>query len=66
MEWRNDHYVCSLCGARLEISEFVLPAIFLDGSEGAREYRVLMLRGEEIHRCPVRSSGTDTETKSVP
>ena len=66
MRWCEDHYECARCGVTLDVLEYELVAAFIDGSESEREYRVLMLRGEEIHRCEVGSDGADADRRRVP
>jgi hypothetical protein len=61
MRWCEDHYECALCGVTLDVLEYELPVAVVDRSECEREYRVLSLRGEEVHRCEVGSGGVDAD-----
>jgi hypothetical protein len=51
MQVRNGKHACALCGADLNIPLTTKPkSVFLDGSDRPR-VRVLLVKGEEIHRC---------------
>ena len=52
MRRREGRYVCAQCGAGLTIPRDAKPLLmFVQQAEGPR-IRLVMIDGDEIHRCP--------------
>ena len=53
---RNGKYLCTLCGAELDISADEHPLALIRASSGEPNMRVISLGGNEIHACPLDRS----------
>jgi len=54
----NGRYVCTLCGAVLEVAEDKVPLAVIKAASGTPNMRTISVDGKEIHRCPI-----DTDAK---
>jgi len=53
MRLGDGKWQCALCGAVMDVPEDALPYVIFLTPPDAPECRVVMLRDEEVHRCPI-------------
>jgi hypothetical protein len=47
----NGKYLCTLCGALLDIPTDRAPLVLIKAASGQPNVRAITLAGEELHRC---------------
>jgi len=50
---RNGKYLCTLCGAELDISDEERPLAMIRASSGQPNVRTITLHGRVVHACPL-------------
>jgi hypothetical protein len=59
MRLEDGKWRCALCGAVMDVPEDALPYVIFSTQSDAPDYRVVMLRSAEIHRCPIEPDDLD-------
>jgi hypothetical protein len=50
---RRGRYECAQCGTVLDVDRAKVPRVLLEASSGQPVTRILLVDGQEIHRCVV-------------
>jgi hypothetical protein len=53
-----NHYICALCGARLDLDHNVVPTVAFEGRDPEPSWRVVATNGREVHRCRIHPHET--------
>jgi hypothetical protein len=53
MQCGQDAWKCLYCGGAVQIPRDAVPEVVYIAASGKPTYRILMFRGEEVHRCEV-------------
>jgi len=64
MRLADGTWQCALCGARMDVPDDGLPFVVFSTTGDHPQYRVVILRDEEIHRCAIRSE--DANPSPIP
>ncbi len=64
MRLRDGKWECAYCGAPIDVPEDALPHVVFKDSPEQPDYRVVFVRGEEVHRCHIEPG--DDATTPIP